>query len=106
MFKGLPWSSCRKTCHFTNSDKAFKNTYNGKKIKILDGGNCRTANIVYAARFKIHGDIHIDNIGEEPKKRFNKHKYDAKNRPDNNELVAHIYKYTNTTSTRILNFWY
>ena len=30
-----------------------------------DGGNCRTANIVYTARCKIHGDTYISNIEEE-----------------------------------------
>ena len=27
------------------------------------------------------------------RERFCKHRYDAKNRPDNNELAAHIYKH-------------
>ena len=38
--------SCRKTCHQISSDETLKNIYNGKEIKMLDGGNCRTANIV------------------------------------------------------------
>ena len=61
---------------------------------MLDRGNCRTtANIVYTARCKIHGDIYIGSSGEELRERFNKHKFDAKNKPDNNELAAHIHKY-------------
>ena len=53
----------------------------------------RTANIVYAARCKIHDDIYIGNTIEELRERFSKHRYDAKNRPDNNELTAHIHKH-------------
>ena len=43
---------CRKTCHLISSDKTLKNLPNGKEIKKLDGGNWRTASIVYAARCK------------------------------------------------------
>ena len=67
--------------------------HNGKEIKKLDGGNCRTANIVYAARCKIQDDIYIGNTEEELRERFSKHRYDTKNRPDNNELAAHIRKH-------------
>ena len=38
-----------------------------KKLKKFDGGNCRIASIVYAARCKIHGDIYISSTGEELK---------------------------------------
>ena len=85
--------SCRKTCHLISSDETLKNIHSGKEIKMLDGGNCRTANIVYAARCKIHGNIYIGNTGEELRERFRKHRYDAKNRPDNNELAARIHKH-------------
>ena len=74
-----PCYSCRKTCHLINSDETLKNIHNRKQIKKLDGGNCRTATIVYAARCKIHGDIFIGNSGEELIERFSKHRYDAKN---------------------------
>ena len=33
-------------------------------MKKLGGGDYRTANIVYAARCKTHGDIHIGNTGQ------------------------------------------
>ena len=42
-----------------SSEETFKNILNGKEIKKLDGENSRTANIVYAARFKKHGEINI-----------------------------------------------
>ena len=90
-----PCYSCRKTYHLNSSDKTLKNIHSGKGIKKLGGGNCRAANIVYAGRRKIHGDIYINNPGEELRERFSKHRYDAKNRPDNNELTAHIHKRQN-----------
>lgn len=70
-----------------------KNINNGKEIKKLDEGDFRTANILYAARCKINGDIYIGNTGDKLRKRFNKHRYDTKNRPDKNELEVHIHKY-------------
>ena len=69
-----------------SSEETFKNILNGKEIKKLDGENSRTANIVYAARFKKHGEINIGNTWWELRERFSKHRYDAKNRPDNNEV--------------------
>ena len=42
---------------------------------------------------KIHGGIYIGNTGEELRERFSKHRYDAKTRPDSNELAAHINKH-------------
>ena len=88
-----PCYSCRKICHLISSDKTLKSIHNEKEIKKLDGGNCRTANIVYAARCKIHDDIYIGNTGEELRERFSKNRYDAKNRSDDNELAAHIHKH-------------
>ena len=101
-----PCYSCRKTCNLISSNETLKNIHNGKEIKNLDGGNCRTVNIVYAAGYRIHGDIYIGNNGEELRERFSKHSYDAKNRPDNNELAAHIRicTSTNTNLTKILKF--
>ena len=96
-----PCYSCRKTCHLISSDETLKNIQNGKEIKKLDGGNCRRANIVYAARCKIHGDIYIGNIGEELRERFSKQRYDAKNRPDSNELTTHIHKHQHEVDKNI-----
>ena len=46
-------------CHLINSAESPKIIHNGKEIKKIDEGDCRATNIVYAARCKIHGDIHI-----------------------------------------------
>ena len=56
-------------------------------------GNCKTANIVYAVRCDIHGDVYNSKTGEELKERFIKHRYYAKNRTDNSEIAAHIHKH-------------
>ena len=48
--------------------------HNGKEVKKLYGGNCRTAKIVYAARCKLHGDICIGNTGETLKEKLDKHR--------------------------------
>ena len=86
---------CRKKCHLINSDKTLKKIHYGRKNKKLDGKNCRTANTVFAGRCKIHGDIYIGNNGEDIRKRLKKHNYDAKNRPDNNEIHqdANVWKW-------------
>ena len=47
----------------------------------------------YAARCKIGSDIYIGNTGKELRERFRKHRHNAKNRPHNNELAAHIHKH-------------
>ena len=55
--------------------------------------NVRTANLVHAARCKIHGDIYNCNTGEEVREKSSKNRYDAKSRSHNNELAAHIHRY-------------
>ena len=46
-----------------------------------------------AASCKIHGDIYISNTREELREYFNKHRTDAKNRPDNNNVAILRHKY-------------
>ena len=84
--------SCRKTCHIINSKENLENIPNVKRIKKFDEGNHRTGNIVYAVRCIMYGGIYIGNTGEELREIFSKYRYDAKNRPGNNELAAHIHK--------------
>ena len=80
-----PCNKC-KTCKIINTDPHIENVYNGASLKITCGGNCRTKNIVYVARCKIHNLLYIGHSGEELRERFNKHRYDAQKRPENNEL--------------------
>ena len=83
----------QKTSPLINSNETLKSIHNGKKIKNLGERNCRTGNIIYIARCKIYDDIYIGSTDLELRERFNKHRYDAKNRPDNNKLADHIHKY-------------
>ena len=76
----------------------LKNIHNGKEIKKLDGGNCRTANIAYAARYKLHGDIYTGNIGEKLRERYSNQRYNAN--------LQHTYTNTSTNLTRIMKSYY
>ena len=64
-----------------------------RKLKVWWRKLKNSANIVYAARCKVSGEIYIGNTGKELRERFSKHRHDAKKRPENNELAAHIHKY-------------
>ena len=74
-----PTQSCNKckTCNIINTDAYVTNEHNGIKIKITSGGNCRSKNIIYVARCKVHGLLYVGHSGEELRDRFNKHRYDA-----------------------------
>ena len=88
-----PCNNCRKTCHLINTANSITNIHNGRTIKPSASGNCKSKNLVYAARCKIHGDLYIGQTGDELRERFSKHRYDAKKRPENNELATHIAEY-------------
>ena len=90
-----PTQPCKKCkiCTIINSDTHIKNEYNGASLKITSGGNCRTKNIIYVARCKVHKLLYVGHSGEELRERFNKHRYDAHKRPENNELATHIYQH-------------
>ena len=88
-----PCYKCKKTCHLINNSPIITNSKNGRSLDINAGGNCRTKNIIYAARCKIHDLIYIGHTGDELAQRFSKHRYDTKKRPDNNELSKHIAEY-------------
>jgi len=89
----LPCGKCKKTCHLINQSTKLTNSKNERSVDITSGGCCKTKNIIYAARCKIHDLIYIGHTWEELSQRFSKHRYDAKKRPDNNELAKHIAKY-------------
>ena len=87
-----PCNSCRKTCHLINYHvkEKFTNILNGNQVIIKKGGNCKTSNIVYAARCKVHSSVYIGQSGKELRERFSKHRYDFKHRPENNDLATHF----------------
>ena len=88
-----PCNKC-KICKIINTEKYIKNDYNGVQIKLSCEGNCRSKNVVYVARCKVHGLLYVGHSSEELRERFNKHRYDANKRPLNNELALHIKEHT------------
>ena len=61
-------------------------------IKLKDGGDCKTEDVIYAARCKKHDLIYVGHTGNSLANRFGKHRSDIKNRPDNCELAEHFHK--------------
>ena len=96
-----PCNKCRKLCNLINTDTILINNNNNRKFYLPSGGNCKSKNVVYAAKCKIHGSIYIGHTGEELRNRFSKHRYDANKRPENNELATHIAKYNHNFDTDI-----
>ena len=85
-----PCKRCKSTCHLINTSNQLINNTNGNKISINAGGDCKTQNVIYAARCKKHDLIYIGHTGDKLSSRFSKHRYDLKSRPDNNELTKHL----------------
>ena len=80
-----------KLCPNIKTSETVTNQQRNITIKINDGGNCRTRNVVYAAICKKCDLIYIGQTGEELRERFSNHRYDTKRRPDNNELAGHFH---------------
>lgn len=89
----LPCGKCKKTCHLINKTSKLINSTNNRSVIINSGGNCKSKNVIYAARCKVHDLIYVGHTGEELSQRFSKHRYDASKRPENTELSKHIAKH-------------
>ena len=89
-----PFSPCKRArcamCHLVNPTEIITNSKNGKSFEITAGGDCRSSDVIYAARCKICDLIYIGESKKEVRERFYGHRHDAKSRPDNNELAEHI----------------
>ena len=48
---------------------------------------------MYAVRCKKHNCLYIGQTGDQLNNRMSKYRWDAKNRPDNNELATHFHKH-------------
>ena len=59
---------------------------------MTSGGTCKTSNVVYAARCKIHDKIYVGHTSEALSTRFSKHRYDIMKRPNNSELAEHFHQ--------------
>ena len=97
----LPCGKRKKTCHLINQTTKLFNSTNGRSFTIKSGGTCKSKNIVYAARCKVHDLIYVGHTGDELSQRFSKHRYDSNKRPDNNELSKHIARYNHNFETDI-----
>ena len=78
-------------CKDIRKNPTITNTKKNITIKLKDGGNCKTKNVVYAARCKKHDLIYIGHTGNTLDNRFGKHRYDIKKRPGNSELAEHFH---------------
>ena len=38
----IPGGKCRKTCNLINTNTILTNNYNGRRVRINSGGNCKT----------------------------------------------------------------
>ena len=85
-----PCENC-SICKLINTSDTLINKKTGKHLKITAGGNCRTSDLVYAARCKICDLIYVGETGKDLRTRFSQHRYDCKSRPDNNEFAEHIH---------------
>ena len=67
-----------------------------KSVELIKAsGNCKTSDIVYVARnvarCKVCDILYVGETKDELRIRFSKHRYDAKKRPENCELTAHVH---------------
>jgi hypothetical protein len=86
-----PCQSCKSACHLICEDNKIVNSKNGKSLDVRASGNCKTSDIVYVARCKVCDILYVGETKEELRSRFSKHRYDAKKRPENCELAAHVH---------------
>ena len=84
--------SCN-TCRILNlKSKIITNPKNGFSVNAVNNISCKSRGVIYVAKCKVHGDIYVGLTGDTISKRLSNHRYDAKNRPDNNELAAHFHQ--------------
>ena len=76
-----------------STSKTIKNKNTGAELKLKPGATCKTKGIIYAIKCKKCDHIYIGHTGDSMSDRFSKHKYDIKNRPQQNELAAHCHKH-------------
>ena len=79
-------------CKHIRTSETITNPQNGITIKVNDGGNCKSKQLIYAATCKKCKMIYVGETGCSLAERFSKHRHDFKARPDNNELANHFFK--------------
>ena len=89
-------SKCGKcklcTAHEFSTSDTITNKKKNITIKLKHFGSCSSKGLIYAARCKKHGSIYVGHTGVPLCSRFDKHRWDIKNRPGNSDLAAHFHK--------------
>ena len=80
-------------CHLISDKIIITNKKNGKSITVKSNGNCKSEDVIYAARCKICDLIYVGETKDSLKKRFSGHRSDSKNRPENCDLPEHIHEH-------------
>ena len=59
-------------------------------MNIKSDANCKSSDVIYAARCKICNLLYIGETKDKISNRFSKHRYDTHKRPDNCDLAKHM----------------
>lgn len=81
---------CKLCSHMGQVDK-LHNINSGKSC-LIEGGNCSTKNVIYAAECRKHKQLYVGYTSTTLSQRFNKHRSDAKHDPDATELGRHFFE--------------
>ena len=76
-------------CKQMRAEKTVTNTNTGTSVKTKPGATCKTKGVIYAINCKKCNYMYVGHTGDSMAERFSKHKYDIKNRPQQNELAEH-----------------
>ena len=83
--------SC-KTCLLIKRDSStITNPKTGLSLPAIQNVTCKTSGVVYVATCKRHNAVYVGHTSKTIAKRFYGHRYDTKERPDNNELTEHLH---------------
>ena len=96
--------SCSAKCKFCKTLKPATSISNPKKriaIDLKHPGNCKSRNLIYAARCIKCDVIYVGQTGDTISNRFSKHRYDIKKRPENSELAEHFFKDHNESDMEV-----
>ena len=80
-----------KLCKIINNEDIVINKNNGAQVRTKKGGHCQSTGVIYAVTCIKCQQIYVGHTGETMAKRWSKHKYDIRNRPDQNELATHCH---------------
>ena len=80
-----------KLCKIINNEDILINKNNGAQVRTKKGGHCQSTGVIYAVTCIKCQQIYVGHTGETMAKRWSKHKYDIRNRPDQNELATHCH---------------